>query len=133
MLHDMSDSDSAPPSSNRRKSDRYVAFTMASLERPDGELRPALVHDLSESGALLLVRTAKVFVDDEVALHLPESDGNQKSRVVHGHVVRVEEVLPGDTGPWLRRVGVCFREPLQMFASEIEGFRRRTERLGIGQ
>jgi hypothetical protein len=133
MFHDMSDSDSAPPSSNRRSGDRYLACTMASLERPDGELRPALVHDLSESGALLMVRTAKVFVDDEIALHLSLADGDPASRVVQGLVVRVEEVPPGDAGPWLKRVAVRFREPFPMYAGEIERFRRRAERLGIAQ
>jgi hypothetical protein len=129
----MSDSDAAPPSSNRRSGDRYLACTMASLERPDGEQRPALVHDLSESGALLLVRTAKVFVDDEIALHLSLADGSLPARIVHGCVVRVEEVPPGDAGPWLRRVAVRFREPFLMYEGEIEGFRRRAERLGIAQ
>jgi hypothetical protein len=105
---------------------------MASFERPDGEQRPALVHDLSESGALLLVRTAKVFLDDEIALHL-SSDGTPASRIVHGRVVRVEEVPPGDASPWLRRVAVRFRKPFLMYEDEIEGFRRRAERLGIAQ
>jgi hypothetical protein len=106
---------------------------MASVERPDGELRPALVHDLSESGALLLVRTAKVFVDDEIALHLSLADTSPQARIVRGLVVRVEEVPPGDAGPWLRRVAVRFREPFPMYEGEIEGFRRRAERLGIAQ
>lgn len=129
----MSDSDSAPPSSDRRSGDRYLACTMASFQRPDGEQRPALVHELSESGTLLLVRTTKVSVDDKVVLHLPVAEAGEKPRIVPGHVVRVEELAAGDSGPWLRRVAVRFREPLQMYPAEIEVFRRRVERLGIGQ
>ena len=128
----MSDSDSAHASSDRRSGDRYLACTMASLERPDGEQRPALVHDLSESGALLLVRTTKIAIEDEVALHLHAVQAGDTSRITQGIVVRVEELSPGDAGPWMRRVAVRFREPLQMVPSEIEGFRRRAQRLGIG-
>src|SRR5580693_2322505 len=130
----MSDSKSAPPPpSDRRSSDRHLACTMAALERPDGEQRPALVHDLSETGAMLLVRSNKVFLEDQVALHLLVPDADQQTRVVHGLVVRVEELSPRDSGPWLRRVAVRFHEPLQMYAAEIEGFRQRAERLGIAQ
>jgi hypothetical protein len=128
----MSGSDSAPPSSDRRSGDRYLACTMASLERPDGEKRAALVHDLSESGALLLVRTTKVAVDDEVALLLHAVQTGDSSRIAHGIVVRVEELPPDDSGPWMRRVAVRFHEQLRMVDSEIEGFRQRARRLGIG-
>src|SRR4030088_2062447 len=109
----MSDPESAPPpSSDRRSGDRHLACTMACLERPDGEQRPALVHDLSESGALLLVRSTKVFVDDEVPLHLLVPDSEDQTRIVQSIVVRVEELAPSDAGPWLRRVAVRFHEPL---------------------
>jgi hypothetical protein len=104
---------------------------MAAVERPDGTQRPALVHDLSESGALLLMRTTKVAVDDEVTLHLYAADDSKRPRIARGHVVRVEEVGPGESGPWLRRVGVRFVQPLRMYAAEIEGFRRRAQRLGM--
>lgn len=129
----MSESDTPPPPSNRRSSDRYLACALASLERPDGEQRSALIHDLSESGALLLVRSTHVFVDDKVIVHLPVNEAGQIPRVLHGLVVRVEELKAAEAGPWLRRVGVRFQEPLHMYANEIEGFRRRVERLGIVQ
>lgn len=129
----MSDADPSPSSSNRRTGDRHLACAMASIQRPDGEQRPALVHDLSESGTLLLVRTTKVAVDDELSLHLPANEDDETPRVVSGLVVRVEELGPGHAGPWLRRVAMRFHEPLQMYPGEIEGFRRRVERLGIAQ
>lgn len=127
----MSHSDPVPPPSDRRSGDRYLACTMASLERPDGEQRPALVHDLSESGALLLVRTTKVEVEDQVGLHLQSTEVGEGERVAHGVVVRVEELSPGDSGPWMRRVAVRFAQPLRMRQAEIDSFRRRAERLGI--
>jgi hypothetical protein len=106
---------------------------MATLERPDGEQRSALVHDLSESGALLLARTTKIGNGDEITLFLQASDGEDAPKTVHGVVVRVEALSPGDEGPWLRRVAVRFLEPLPMYAEEIERFRQRTQRLGIPQ
>jgi len=105
---------------------------MASLERPDGEHRAALVHDLSESGALLLVRTTKVAVDDEVVLLLHAVQTGDSARIAHGVIVRVEELPADDSGPWMRRVALRFHEPLRMVDTEIEGFRQRARRLGIG-
>jgi hypothetical protein len=104
---------------------------MATLERPDGEQRPALVHDLSESGALLLARTTKIGIDDPITLFLPTTDGDEPPKTVHDIVVRVEALSPGDEGPWLRRVAVRFDEPLPMYEDEIERFRQRTQRLGL--
>lgn len=105
---------------------------MAAVERTDGQHRPALIHDLSESGALLLVRTTKIAHGDEITLHLfIGGDASPGERVARGRVVRVEDVAPADSGPWLRRVGVQFIEPLMMLADEIEGFRRRAQRLGM--
>jgi hypothetical protein len=106
---------------------------MATLERPDGEQRPALVHDLSESGALLLARTTKIAVDDEVTVFLHGTDGDKTPRTAMGVIVRVEALSPDDSGPWLRRVAVRFHEPIHMYPSEIEGFRLRAQRLGIAQ
>jgi hypothetical protein len=127
----MSASDSTPPASDRRSGDRYLACMMASLERPDGEKRAALVHDLSASGALLLVRTTKVAVDDRVAVVLQAVQTSDSPRVAYGVIVRVEELPPDDSGPWMRRVAVRFQEPMRMVDSDIEEFRQRTRRLGI--
>ena len=104
---------------------------MATLERPDGEQRPALIHDLSESGALLLARTTKVAVDDEVTVHLHAAEGDETPRTANGIIVRVESLSVGDSGPWMRRVAVRFHEPIAMYPAEIAGFRRRAQRLGI--
>ncbi len=127
----MSPADSAPPPSDRRSGDRYLACTMASLERPDGEQRAALVHDLSESGALVLVRTTKVAVGDDVALLLHAVQNEDRARIAQGVIVRVEDLPPDDSGPWMRRVAIRFHEPLRMVDSEIRGFRERARRLGI--
>ena len=61
--------DSVPPS-DRRRGERFLACFPAEVQRPDGENRPSILRDLSESGALLLVRTTKLAVGDDVKLQL---------------------------------------------------------------
>jgi hypothetical protein len=124
-------SDSAPPPSDRRSGERHLACFPASLERPDGEQRPSIIRDLSESGALLLVRTTKIAVGDQIKLQLYIADDGKTFRPASGSVVRVEELTPGDAGPWLRRVAVHFAQPLSMYADDIAAFHERALRLGL--
>jgi hypothetical protein len=119
------------PLSNRRVGTRHFACFPASLERPDGEQRTSIIRDLSASGALLLVRTTKIAVDDRVKLELYITDDPTTFRLVTASVVRVEELVPGEAGPWLRRVGVKFDAALSVYAEEIETFRERARRLGL--
>jgi hypothetical protein len=123
-------SDSAPPS-DRRSGERHLACFPAALERPDGAQRPSIIHDLSESGALLLVRTSKIAVGDDVKLQLFISDSPDTFRPAEGRVVRVEQVPAGDAGPWRQRVAVQFSEPLTMYAEEIQRFHEAAERFRI--
>jgi PilZ domain len=123
-------SDTEPPS-NRRAGERYLACFPASLERPDGEQRPSIIRDLSESGALLLVRTTKIAVGDPIKLELYIADDASTFRLAKAKVVRVEELVPGDAGPWLRRVAVQFDEPISMYAADIAAFHERALRLGL--
>jgi hypothetical protein len=123
-------SDSAPPS-ERRTGERHLACFPASLERPDGEQRPSIIRDLSESGALLLVRTTKIATGDSIKLQLYITDDPTTFRQATARVVRVEDLLPGDAGPWLRRVGVHFDEPISMYAADIAAFHERALRLGV--
>ncbi|HEY5243302.1 MAG TPA: PilZ domain-containing protein [Polyangiaceae bacterium] len=122
--------DSDPPS-NRRAGERHLACFPASLERPDGEQRPSIIRDLSESGALLLVRTTKIAVGDLIKLQLYITDDPTTFRLATAKVVRVEDLVPGDAGPWLRRVGVQFDEPISMYAADIAAFHERALRLGL--
>ena len=119
------------PLSNRRAGERHLACFPASLERPDGEQRTSIIRDLSASGALLLVRTTKIAIGDRVKLELYITDDPRTFRLVTASVVRVEELVPGDAGPWLRRVGVKFEAPLSVYAAEIATFQERARRLGL--
>ena len=124
-------SDSAPPPSDRRNDARFLACYPAAVERPDGEERPALIHDLSESGVLLFVRTSKLVVDDRVKLSLFLSEDTEQVRSATGRVVRVEEMSAGSEGPWLRRVAVRFDEPMPVGPAEVAAFQERAARLGM--
>jgi len=124
-------SDSPPPSSDRRSGDRYLACFPAAVERPDGEQRPSLIRDLSVSGALLLVPTTKLAVGDVIKLQLYIANDPGVYRAASARVVRVEELSAGDAGPWRRRIGVQFEEPLTMYEADINAFRERAARLGF--
>ena len=123
--------DSTAPPSNRRAGERHFACFPASLERPDGEQRPSLIRDLSETGVLLLVRTTKIAVGDKVKLQLYVTEESDAPRLAEGQVVRVEEVDPGDAGPWLRKVAVHFVGAISVTAADIATFKERAVRLGI--
>jgi len=70
-------------------------------------------------------------VGDAVKLQLYIAEDAGTFREAAGKVVRVEQLTPGDAGPWLRRAAVHFDEPLTMYAEEIHSFQERAERLGL--
>jgi hypothetical protein len=123
--------DSVPPPSDRRSDVRFLACYPAAVERPDGEERPALIHDLSESGVMLYVRTTKLGVGDKVRLSLFLSEDTEQTRAATGRVVRVEEMTPSSEGPWLLRAAVQFDEPIPVRAGDVAAFRERAQRFGM--
>jgi hypothetical protein len=122
--------ESVPPPVDRRTGERYLACFPASVIRPDGEQRPSLIRDISNTGVLLLVYTTRLEVGDEIKLLLYISEDSTQCREARGKVVRVEKRRPEDTGPWLRRVAVHFDEELTMYDQEIETFNARARLLG---
>ena len=111
---------------------RHFACFPAHIERPDGEKRTAMIHDLSVSGALLVVRT-QLTVGDAVSLQLyvtgdPE---DSRSRTVHARVVRIETLDQFARGLWSHRVAVQFDEPLTDFEPEIKALEARQRQLGL--
>ena len=121
--------DESDPPSDRRAGERHIACFPAAFVRPDGAQRLSIIHDLSESGALLLVRTSKIAVGDEVKLQLHISPDPDAFRPASGRVVRIEDIAPSDVGLWRQRVAVQFSEPLTMYAEEIRRFRETAEAL----
>jgi hypothetical protein len=116
--------------SNRRQSERYLACFPATLQGSDGEKRPSLIRDLSETGVLLLVPPSRLAVGDTVNLQLYIADDGTH-RATAGRVVRIEQVSPDDAGPWRLRVAIEFHAPITMYADELASFRRRAQRLGL--
>jgi hypothetical protein len=121
---------SEPPSSDRRTAERHLACFPAAVERPDGEQRTSVIHDLSITGALLLVRTT-LAVGDRVKLQLHISDDVEEVRDTIGHVVRVDPLAENEIGLWASKVAVHFDEPLTIYEKEIEELHARQSRLGM--
>jgi hypothetical protein len=122
--------DSAPPS-DRRTGERHLACFPANVERPDGAHRPSIIRDLSETGALLLIRTTKIAVGDELKLQLYIAEDVSTFHTATGPVVRVEQIDIRDPSPWRQRVGVQFSEPLTMYAEQIRRFQEQARRFGM--
>jgi hypothetical protein len=111
-------------------SERYLACFPAAVQGPDGEKKPSLIRDLSETGVLLLLPTSKIAVGDPVNLQLYIADDGTH-RATAGKVVRVEQLAPEDPGPWRVRIAVEFHAPITMYADDIASFRQRAQKLGL--
>jgi hypothetical protein len=126
--------DSMTPSERRIGARHFAAFP-AHVERKgsegSSEKRTAMIHDLSVTGALLVVR-AKLEVGDTISLQLyVTGDPDSPTRAAHGKVVRVEPLGPKALGLWSHRVAVKFDEPLTDFESEIKALEERQRKIGL--
>ena len=115
--------DSLTPS-ERRLGFRYLSCVPAHLERDGDGTRAAMIHDLSVSGALLLVRTT-LAVGDTVRLRLFFTGDMNESREVVARVVRIEKLGDPFAGPWSSRVAVHFDEELKGVDREIGALAKR--------
>jgi len=117
--------------SERRIGVRHFACFPAHIEKNDGDKRTAMIHDLSVSGALLVVR-ANLAAGDVVSLQLyVTGDPEGSTRATHGRVVRVEALDPAARGLWTHRVAVQFDESLTDFEPEIKALEARQRQLGL--
>jgi len=117
--------------SERRIGVRHFACFPAHIERSGDVKRTAMIHDLSITGALLVVN-ARLAVGDVVSLQLHVSgDADARSRSTHARVVRVEPLEPAARGIWSHRVAVQFGEPLDDFEPEIKALGERQRQLGL--
>lgn len=117
--------------SERRIGVRHFACFPAHIERTGDAKRTAMMHDLSITGALLVVN-AKLAVGDIVSLQLHVSgDADARTRSTHARVVRVERLEPAARGIWSHRVAVQFDEPLVDFEPEIMALGERQRQLGL--
>jgi len=117
--------------SERRIGVRHFACFPAHIERTGDVKRTAMIHDLSITGALLVVN-ARLAVGDVVSLELHVSgDADARTRSTHARIVRVEPLEPAARGIWSHRVAVQFGEPLDDFEPEIKELGERQRKLGL--
>lgn len=117
--------------SERRIGVRHFACFPAHIERTGDVKRSAMMHDLSISGAMLVVN-AVLAVGDVVSLQLHVSgDADARTRATLARVVRVERLEPAARGLWSHRVAVQFDEPLVDFEPEIMALGERQRLLGL--
>jgi hypothetical protein len=90
----------------------------------------AMIADLGEGGALLLLRTPDWSVGDEVRLELHVALDDGPARLAAGHVVRLEPLPDERTSLWTHQVGVEFSAPIHLSAAEIESLEKRQEPYG---
>jgi len=118
-----SSADALTPS-ERRLGFRHLSCFPAHLERDGDGAWAAMIHDLSVSGALLLVRTA-LAVGDTVKLRLFITGDSNESHEVVARVVRIEKLGDPFAGPWSSRVAVQFDEELLGVDKEIAALAKR--------
>jgi hypothetical protein len=99
--------------------------------KAEGGRRTAMIHDLSVTGASLVV-AAKLTPGDIVSLQLyATGDPTASSRVTRARVVRVEPLDPASRSLWSHRVAVQFDENLEDFEPEIRALAERQRQLGV--
>jgi hypothetical protein len=100
------------------------------VQTPDGEPLTSVIHDLSVTGALLLVRTS-LDVGERVMLQLHISENVAEVRIASGKVVRVVPLEENEIGLWARKVAVQFDVALTIYENEIAELHERQARLGL--
>ena len=89
-----------------------------------------MIADLSEGGALLLLRWPDWQVGDEVRLELHVALDDGPPRIATGHVLRVEPLPDQRTSLWTHQSAVEFHEKIALTAEEIDSLERRQEPYG---
>lgn len=118
--------------SERRIGVRHFACFPAHVAKPQGQRGLAMIHDLSVSGAQLVVR-AQLEVGDALSLQLYVTGDPEDSRTrsTRARVVRIEPLEPSARGAWTHRVSVQFDEPLRDFEAEIKALEARQLQIGL--
>ena len=123
--------DEAPPSSDRRRAMRRVACFPGLVEHPpEDDKITALIADLAETGARLLMRNPGVSIGDDLRLELHVLLDSSDARIASGRVVRVEPLPDERVSLWTHQVGVDFHERLALTAAEIESLEKRQAPFG---
>jgi hypothetical protein len=122
--------DARMTASERRIGVRHFVCFPAHVERPPTGKRLAMIHDLSVTGALLVLR-GELVIGDVVSLELHVTgDLDVRSRTTHARVVRVEPLESSDRTLWSHRIAVQFDQPLTDFEPEIQALAEWQRQLG---
>ena len=118
--------------SERRIGVRHFACFPAHVAKPQGQRGLAMIHDLSVSGAQLVVR-AQLEVGDALSLQLYVTGDPEDSRTrsTRARVVRIEPLEASARGAWTHRGSVQFDEPLRDFEAEIKALEARQLQIGL--
>jgi len=109
---------------DRRTSERHLTCYPAHLEENAGNLKIALIHDLSVTGAMLLTR-GTLTVGEELKLHLYIAEDGTKAREVSAEVVRVGLRDADVADLWTHNAAVRFLSQLTEHADEISALAER--------
>ena len=119
--------------SDRRHGARHLACFPGFVER-DAEHHGravAMIADLAEGGARLLLRKPELHLEDEVRLELHIGlEDDAPPRVATGKVVRVQPMPDDRASLWTHEVGVAFHETISLGADEVEALDKRQEPYG---
>jgi hypothetical protein len=97
----------------------------------DDEPTTAMIADLAESGAKLLLRKPDWQLDDTLRLELHIALGEGKEpRIAMGQVVRIEPLPDEKISLWTHQVGVEFHSPIELSNEEIDALEKRQEPFG---
>jgi hypothetical protein len=114
---------------DRRRALRRVACFPGLIKHGEQQVT-AMIADLAEGGALLLLRNPDWSAGDEVRLELHVALDDGPPRIATGHVVRVEPLPDQRASLWTHQCGVEFTEPITLSTAEIDSLEKRQEPYG---
>lgn len=124
-----------PPSSNRRRGFRYLACFPGLVETAQAETEKAtaMISDLSDTGALLLLHGPDVTVGENLRLELHIVIGSDEARHTTGRVVRVEPLPLTRATFWTHQAAIEFHETLAFSQVELDSLEKRKAQLAKGR
>jgi hypothetical protein len=124
-------SDEAPPSSDRRRAARRVACFPSFVEHDTASGKiTAMIADLAETGARLLLQHPDLKLGDELRLELHIMMDSDAARTVGAKVVRIEPLADDRISLWTHQVGVEFHETMPLSTAEIAALDEREAPFG---
>jgi PilZ domain len=90
----------------------------------------AMIGDLAEGGARLLLRKPDLHVGEPIKFDLHISLQDDTPRVATGRVVRIDPLPDDRASLWTHEVGVEFDAPITLSAAEVDALDKRQEPFG---